>query len=172
MSFRDRRVLVTGASGGIGSRTALLFAERGADVAVHCHSRRDRAREVAGKITGMNRKAFTLQADLGNPTEAKEMVEEAAGLLGGLDILVNNAAMHPPPMFSLREPDWGHWRRMMETNVMGVIACSGAAAPHLSKTGGCIVNVVMDWDAGGMITPSPRRRGRPSRAASPGSWHP
>ena len=150
MSFKDKRVLVTGASGGIGSQTALLFAERGADVAVHYRSKREKADEVAAKIAGLRRRAFTLQADLGDPKIAEEMVAEAARRLGGLDVLVNNAALHPPPMFSLREPDWGYWRRMMETNVMGVIACSRAAAPHLRRSGGCIVNVVMDWDAGGI----------------------
>ena len=150
MSFTGKSVLVTGASGGIGGRTALLFAERGAGVAAHYHSRKENAEEVARKIAGMNRNAFTLQADLGNPVEAEEMVEEAVRRLGKLDVLVNNAALHPPPMFSLKEPDWGFWRRMMDTNVLGVIACSRAAAPHLKETGGCIVNVVMDWDAGGI----------------------
>jgi 3-oxoacyl-[acyl-carrier protein] reductase len=150
MSFKGKGVLVTGASGGIGGRTALLFAERGADVAVHYNSRRENAENIVRKIAEMHRNAFTLQADLGSPTEAEEMVNEAARLLGRLDVLVNNAAVHPPPMFSLREPDWGHWRRMMEVNVMAVIACSRAAAPHLKETAGCIVNVVMDWDAGGV----------------------
>jgi len=143
-------VLVTGASGGIGGRTALLFAERGADVAVHYNSRRVNAVRVAEQIGRLSRRAIMVKADVSKPEEAESMVDEVIQGFGKLDILVNNAALHPPPMFSLKEPDWDFWRKMMETNVMGIIACSRAAAPHLRKTGGCIVNVVMDWDAGGI----------------------
>ena len=150
MSFAGKSVLVTGASGGIGGRTALLFAERGADVAVHYNSRRGNAVRVAEQIGRLSRRAIIVKADVSKPEEAESMVDEVIQSFGKLDILVNNAALHPPPMFSLKEPDWDYWRKMMETNVMGVIACSRAAAPHLRKTGGCIVNVVMDWDAGGI----------------------
>lgn len=143
-------MLVTGASGGIGGRTALLFAERGADVAVHYNSRRVNAVRVAEQIGRLSRRAIMVKADVSKPEEAESMVDEVIQGFGKLDILVNNAALHPPPMFSLKEPDWDFWRKMMETNVMGIIACSRAAAPHLRKTGGCIVNVVMDWDAGGI----------------------
>jgi len=150
MSFAGKCVLVTGASGGIGGRTALLFAERGADVAVHYNSRRVNAVRVAEQIGRLSRRAIMVKADVSKPEEAESMVDEVIQGFGKLDILVNNAALHPPPMFSLKEPDWDFWRKMMETNVMGIIACSRAAAPHLRKTGGCIVNVVMDWDAGGI----------------------
>jgi NAD(P)-dependent dehydrogenase (short-subunit alcohol dehydrogenase family) len=150
MSFSGKSVLVTGASGGIGGCTALLFAERGADVAVHYNSRRGNALKVAGQINRLSRKSIVVKADVSKPKEAEGMVDEVIQSFGKLDVLVNNAALHPPPMFSLKEPDWDYWRRMMETNVMGVIACSRAAAPHLRETGGCIVNVVMDWDAGGI----------------------
>ena len=150
MSFAGKSVLVTGASGGIGGRTALLFAERGADVAVHYNSRRGNAVRVAEQIGRLSRRTIIVKADVSKPEEAESMVGEVIQGFGKLDVLVNNAALHPPPMFNLKEPDWGFWRKMMETNVMGVIACSRAAAPHLRKTGGCIVNVVMDWDAGGI----------------------
>jgi NAD(P)-dependent dehydrogenase (short-subunit alcohol dehydrogenase family) len=97
-------------------------------------------------------------------------------------VLVNCSAAHPPPMFSLKKPDWERWKRMMNVNVMGILACSVAAAPHLRESGGNIVNVVMDWDAGGVgytltkATGTPLTRGlarelAPTRvnAVSPGA---
>jgi NAD(P)-dependent dehydrogenase (short-subunit alcohol dehydrogenase family) len=78
--------------------------------------------------------------------------------------LVNNAATHPPPIFDLNKPDWELWKKMIDVNIMGVIACSRAVAPFLKETNGCIVNVVMDWDAGG-IARAPIR----VNAVSPGA---
>jgi 3-oxoacyl-[acyl-carrier protein] reductase len=150
VSFRDKYVLVTGGSGGIGSQTALLFAERGASVAIHYHTGREKALEVKKNVERLLSEAFLVQADLSKPEEAESLIKQVIDRYGNLDILVNNAAAHPPPMFELENPDWSLWRRMMEVNVMGVIATSRAAAPYLRRRKGCIVNVVMDWDAGGI----------------------
>lgn len=150
MSFKGKHVLVTGASGGIGGQTALLFAEHGASVAVHYNTRKTRAIEITEKIREKSCEAFMVQADLSKPEEAESMISMVITRFGKLDVLVNNAAMHPPPMFDLENPDWSHWKRMMQVNVMGVIATSRAAAPYLKETIGCIANVVMDWDAGGI----------------------
>ena len=150
MSFKGKHVLVTGASGGIGGQTALLFAEQGASVAVHYNTRKAKAMELMEKIRDLSAEALMVQADLGNPENAESLIKEVIEGFGKLDVLVNNAAAHPPPVFNLENPDWDHWKRMMDVNVMGVIATSRAAAPYLKKTGGCIVNVVMDWDAGGI----------------------
>ena len=150
MSFSDKYVLVTGGSGGIGSQTALLFAERGASVAIHYHTSREKALEVKKKVERFSSEAFLVQADLSKPEEAESLIKQVIDRYGNLDILVNNAAAHPPPMFELENPDWSLWRRMMEVNVMGVIATSRAASPYLRRRNGCIVNVVMDWDAGGI----------------------
>ena len=78
------------------------------------------------------------------------MMEATRERFGRIDVLVNCAAKHPPPMFDFDDPDWEYWKRMMDVNIMGMIACSQSAAPHLRETEGCIVNVVMDWDAGGI----------------------
>jgi NAD(P)-dependent dehydrogenase (short-subunit alcohol dehydrogenase family) len=69
---------------------------------------------------------------------------------GRIDVLVDNASRHPPPMFEFEKPDWEYWKAMMLVNVMGTLVCSHVAAPHLKKTKGNIVNVVMDYDPGGL----------------------
>lgn len=150
MRFKDKTILITGASGGIGGETALGFACQGANVALNYFNRRENAEKTAASIRQLGVEALTVKADVSVPEQVEAMVDTVAEELGGLDVLVNCSAVHPPPVFSLDEPDWEYWKRMMHVNVVGVIVCSHAAAPHLREGGGNIVNVVMDWDAGGV----------------------
>jgi NAD(P)-dependent dehydrogenase (short-subunit alcohol dehydrogenase family) len=78
------------------------------------------------------------------------MMEETEDQFGRLDVLVNNAAKHPPPTFDFNNPNWELWKRMAHTNIIGILVCSHYAAPYLRETDGNIVNIVMDWDAGGL----------------------
>jgi NAD(P)-dependent dehydrogenase (short-subunit alcohol dehydrogenase family) len=87
-----RRVLVTGASRGIGRAIALVLAGAGADIAVHFHSDHAAALRVAGAITAAGRLAPVLQADLSLPGAGRAMAEAATAALGHIDILVLNAA--------------------------------------------------------------------------------
>jgi NAD(P)-dependent dehydrogenase (short-subunit alcohol dehydrogenase family) len=88
-----KRALVTGASRGIGAAIALALADKGADVAITYERSAERAAEVVRAIEGKGRRGFTIQADSADPAAVKRSVEEAAQALGGLDILVNNAAI-------------------------------------------------------------------------------
>lgn len=150
MSFSDRTILVTGASGGIGGETALRFAVEGANIVVNYLSSPENAEKIADKIRETGRKALVCKADISESSEVERMMEAAHEEFGRIDVLVNNAASHPPPMFDFKEPDWDLWRRMADVNIMGALACSHHAAPYLREAGGNIVNVVMDWDAGGL----------------------
>ncbi len=150
MSFKGKTVVITGASGGIGSETARNFAREGANIVVGYFSSLDKAEKTVRDVEEMGCEAFAFQADVSDPEEVKAMMEAAHERFGRIDVLVNCAAKHPPPMFEFGEPDWDLWRRMAHVNIMGMIACSRSAAPYLKETGGSIVNVVMDWDAGGI----------------------
>jgi 3-oxoacyl-[acyl-carrier protein] reductase len=150
MSFRGKSVIVTGASGGIGSETARLFAEKGANVAVNYFSSPEKAEKVVRTVCELGVKAFSFRADVSDPKEVSLMIKETVRRFGKIDVLVNNAARHPPPLFDFAEPDWEYWKRMMHVNVMGILVCSHFAAPFLKKTSGNIVNVVMDYDPGGL----------------------
>jgi 3-oxoacyl-[acyl-carrier protein] reductase len=150
MSFRDRTIVITGASGGIGSETALQFAGEGANIVVNYLSSPEKAERTAERIRATGRKALVYRADISEPKEVKGMMEAANEEFGRIDVLVNNAAKHPPPMFNFKDPDWDLWRRMARVNIMGALVCSHHAAPYLRETNGNIVNVVMDWDAGGL----------------------
>lgn len=150
MSFKGKFIIITGASGGIGSETARLFAEKGANITVNYFSSPEKAEKTVRTIRKLGADAFSFKADVSNPKEVSLMVKETIDRFGRIDVLVNNAAKHPPPLFDFNKPDWDYWTRMMYVNVMGILVCSHFSAPHLRKTNGNIVNVVMDYDPGGL----------------------
>lgn len=88
-----KRALVTGGSRGIGAAIALALAKKGADVAVTYERSVDRAADVVRDIEADGRRGFAIQADSADPAAIKRSVDEAVAALGGLDILVNNAAI-------------------------------------------------------------------------------
>jgi NAD(P)-dependent dehydrogenase (short-subunit alcohol dehydrogenase family) len=142
LEFSDRAVLVTGGSRGIGRAICVAFAERGARVAVHCHSQVEAAEAVAGSLPGGPH--VVLPADLAVPASAAELVAEAARRLGRLDVVVNNAGVYDehPPLGT----DWTRWsevwRRTLATNLEGPAHVSYWAALHMAANGGGrIVNI-------------------------------
>jgi 3-oxoacyl-[acyl-carrier protein] reductase len=138
----SRRVLVTGASRGIGSAIARTFADAGDQVAVHYGTAREAAEEVVSSLPGEGH--VTVHADMADPLGVRAAVEGAAERLGGLDVLVNNAGIfvaHPPLETSYEE--WRHaWSRTLATNLTGAADATFCAIPHLvAAGGGAIVNV-------------------------------
>jgi 3-oxoacyl-[acyl-carrier protein] reductase len=150
MSLRGKTVIVTGASGGIGGETALRFAHEGANIAACYFSEPDHAKKTVRAVHENGCEAYAIKVDVSEPGEVKAMIEDVQDRFGRTDVLVNCAAKHPPPMFDFDQPDWDLWKRMAHVNIMGILVCSHFTAPYLMETNGAIVNVVMDWDAGGI----------------------
>lgn len=90
--FAGKVALITGASRGIGRATALLLAERGADVVVHYRRGEVAAKEVVEQVVALGRRGFSVQADIEQAEEIRRMFQQAAERFGGLDIFVANAA--------------------------------------------------------------------------------
>ncbi|HEV7250444.1 MAG TPA: SDR family oxidoreductase [Shinella sp.] len=133
-----KRALVTGGSRGIGAAIALALAEKGADVAITYERAADRAAEVVREIEKKGRKGLAIQADSADPVAVKRSVEEAADALGGLDILVNNAAIalyDTIANISAEQID-----ALLGVNVRSPILASQAAIPYL-KAGGRILTI-------------------------------
>jgi 3-oxoacyl-[acyl-carrier protein] reductase len=138
----SRRVLVTGASRGIGAVVARTFAETGDRVAVHYGGSRERAEQVVAGLPGDGH--ALVQADLTDPADVRRLVDSAAERLGGLDVLVNNAGVfiaHPPLTTSYEE--WqASWATTLATNLTGAANAAFCAVPYLvAAGGGAIVNV-------------------------------
>jgi 3-oxoacyl-[acyl-carrier protein] reductase len=137
-----RAVLVTGASRGVGRAVAVAFAAAGDRVAVHHRDSPDRATETLGLMSGTGH--VVVGGDLADPAAVKSFVDDAALGLGGLDVLVNNAAtMEPHPPGAVSYEEWqAAWRRTVEVNLLGTANVTFCALPYLRRSGaGRVVNV-------------------------------
>lgn len=122
-------MLVTGSSRGIGRAIALRLANEGARVGVHCRARTAEAEAVAAAVRQTGTQACVLQADLRQEQEVQELLRRCAESLGGLDVLVNNAAVeHEQPIEALEE---ALWEDTFAVNVKGVFFCCRAAVREM-----------------------------------------
>lgn len=137
--LKNRIALVTGASSGIGEATAIALAESGAKVAIAAR-RRDRLDELAERLRALGAEPLVLPADLLDEREAQRIVAQTEAHYGRLDILVNNAGvMYLEPVV---EADLGRWRRMLELNVLSLIASTQAALRGMrERREGDVVNI-------------------------------
>ncbi|MEU9994991.1 SDR family oxidoreductase [Streptomyces sp. NPDC050848] len=138
-----RRVLVSGASRGLGRAVAQAFAANGDRVAVHYGSRADEARATLDSLAGTGH--ALVQGDLADPAGAAAVADAAAEALGGIDVLVNNAAVmerHPLPETPYEE--WvAIWQRHVAVNLLATANLSHLAARRMIDQGGGgrIVNI-------------------------------
>ncbi|WP_274363197.1 SDR family NAD(P)-dependent oxidoreductase [Paenibacillus thermotolerans] len=140
MKLRDKYVLVTGASKGIGKAIALGMAREGAHVAVNYNTDKAGADEVVDEITTMGRKSFAVQADISDVGKIKDMFRMIAENFGTLDVLINNAGITGwTDLFEMKEEKWD---QVIDTNLKGTFFCSLEAARMMKiAAGGSIVNI-------------------------------
>jgi len=138
--LRNRIVLVTGGSRGIGAAVAIALANAGADVAVNYRERAQAANAVCGEIAGMGRKAVAVQADVSVVADVKRLVAETEARLGGIDILVNNAAIaHPRKFEQITEAEWDE---VLAVNLKSVFLVTQAViGGMLERKWGRIINL-------------------------------
>lgn len=134
------RILVTGGSRGIGAAIARRFAGDGWRVAVHFHASPDAAREVLESLPGSGHVA--VGADLRDPAAITAMVAEAAGSLGGIDVLVNNAGVFfDHPIDEVDFETWlDAWRQTLDVNLLAPALVTWHAVRHMGP-GGRVINV-------------------------------
>ena len=137
MRFKDKTVLVTGSTRGIGRATAEAFAAEGARVVVH-GTVQDAAETTAKEVGAVAGFGF----DLGTASGCSALIDAAMETLGSLDILVNNAGI----WYSGKTEDFDEaaYDRMMDVNVKSVFFCAQAALPELRKHRGSIVNLASE----------------------------
>jgi NAD(P)-dependent dehydrogenase (short-subunit alcohol dehydrogenase family) len=132
--------LVTGSAKGIGKAILLALAKHGYDVAVHYRSSLSEAKAVADEAASYGVKARVIQADVTNPDEAKNLVNQAHDTFGRLDVLVNNVGnYHKGPLNELTDENW---HEMLDSNLNAVFYTCQAAVPFMQKQqSGRIVNI-------------------------------
>lgn len=134
MDFAGKRVLITGSTRGIGLATARAFVARGAEIVIHGASQTsvDRAKNELAVEHG-------IAADLGSIEGCRKLIDGTLVALGGIDVLVNNAALGDGATFE--ESDPAFWDRMMNVNLRAPFFCSQFALPALCASKGNIVMV-------------------------------
>ncbi|HUL26977.1 MAG TPA: SDR family oxidoreductase [Streptosporangiaceae bacterium] len=137
-----RAVLVTGAARGIGRAVAEAFAQQGDRVAAHHGHSAELATAVLAGLPGSGH--MVVQADLADPQAVRQMVDQAASALGGLDVLVNNAGIFTShPITGTSYEQWqAAWQETLGVNLTGAANVTWCAVQHMvARGGGRIVNV-------------------------------
>ncbi len=141
-NFKNKSVLITGGSRGIGAATAIAFAAAGARVALNFKSNAEAAKATIKQLKGEGHVA--IKADISNPSSVRKLVDAVVREFQGLDILVNNAGVFfAHPVTEVSYDQWQEaWSRTMSTNLLGAANAAYCAARHMMKNGGGrIINV-------------------------------
>lgn len=137
--LKGKVAVVTGASKGIGAAIAEKLALEGAAVIVNYGRSAAEANKVAERIVANGGKAKAIQADLSKPADAAKLFEETVQTFGSVDVLVNNAGVYE--FESLNNIDEGHFDRLFDLNVRGLLFASQQAAKIFGDKGGSIINI-------------------------------
>lgn len=132
------KAIITGGDSGIGRAVAVLFAREGADVAIVYLSEHKDAKATKAAVEAEGRDCVLISGDVKDPAFCKRAVAKAVKSMGGLDVLVNNAAfqLHSERLEDLSEE---HLQETLQTNIGGYFRMAKAALPHL-KEGSSIIN--------------------------------
>ena len=136
-----RIAIVTGADSGIGRATAVALAGAGLDVGITYRSDEEGASETKAEVEALGRRCEVRRLDLEDPTTGPVVVDDLAEALGGVDVLVNNAATGA--MAPALELDFEEWRTVLSVDLDGPFLCSQAAGRRMvaAGRGGRIINV-------------------------------
>ena len=140
MDFKDKRVLVTGGSRGIGFAIAEAFLDAGAHVAVN--GKTEQSVSTAIERLGGGERLVAAPGDIGTVAGCESTVKTAIDAFGGLDILVNSAGIGAGR--PIEDSDEAMWDAHVDVNLKGTFFCCRAALPALRKSKGNIVNIASD----------------------------
>lgn len=139
MELKGRVALVTGAGHRVGRAIALALGARGMRVAVHYNATVDGAQETVRLLNEAGAEGRAIAADLTRAEAAAELIAAVTGAFGGLDVLVNSAAIMVRTPFGEVTPQ--QWHSVMSLNLRAPFFLAQAAAPFLKKAHGAIVNI-------------------------------
>ncbi len=138
--LEGKRAFVTGGTRGIGAAICEVFAREGADVAFNYHSREDLAEEVKAKITALGRRAEAFKISVTDRVGLKKMTRELVEKWGGIDVLVNNAAVNKADNFATTTDKSWDW--VVDTNVNSLFAVTKPIYKQMIRQrAGAILNI-------------------------------
>ncbi len=136
--FRNKTVVITGASSGIGRALAYEFAARGANVALGARQE-DKLRDIGDEIRRSGGSAVWYAADVAVEKDCKTLIDTAVENFGGIDILICNAGISMRALFD--DADLNVLHRLMDVNFWGTVYCTKYALPYIQQSRGSIVGV-------------------------------
>ncbi|MDP3461170.1 MAG: SDR family oxidoreductase [Bacteroidales bacterium] len=137
--LKDKVIVITGASSGIGEATALMLAEQNVKLVLMAR-RIDRLNEIADKVKSIGSEAFVVKVDLAVRDEVAKAFQTVHEKWGRVDILINNAGLMPVSYLDKLKID--EWDRMIDVNLKGLLYCVAGVLPGMKDVGsGHIVNV-------------------------------
>ncbi|MGF1556346.1 SDR family oxidoreductase [Paucihalobacter sp.] len=139
MDLKNKVVMITGASSGIGKATAMKLAKEGASV-VLCARSEDELNTLKDKIVKNGGKAIVVKTDVTKSADLKEAVSQTIKEYGSVDVLVNNAGLMPLSLIEKLKTD--EWEKMVDVNIKGVLNGVAAVLPTMKKNkSGHIINM-------------------------------
>lgn len=151
MTLKDKVVIVTGSSSGIGQATAIRFAQEGAKVVVNYHINKEGGEETLSKIREITDGCLLIQADVSKPEDVDRLFKTVMDKFKAVDILINNAAIGTDKV-PFMDADYSDMKEMIDADLMSVLMCSQRAARIMEKQGhGKILNTssIRGWEYGG-----------------------
>jgi len=136
--FKNKVVIVTGASSGIGKATALEFARNGSRVVIAARSA-ERLAELEREITTIGAEALACTTDVSVEDDCRKLIEATITRFGTVDILINNAGISMRALFE--DVDMSVLKRLMDVNFWGTVYCTKYALPYIVSNRGSIVGV-------------------------------
>jgi len=136
--LKGMRAAITGGDSGIGRAVAIAYAREGADILIAYLTEHDDAQEVKALVEKEGRKAILIAGDISSPEHCRSIIKHAVDELGGIDILVNNAA-HQATFEDIGEISDQEWQLTFEVNIHSMFYLTKAAVPHM-KPGSAIIN--------------------------------
>ena len=136
--MKDKVIIITGASSGIGLACAREFSKRGALLALAARSL-DKLKEVEEELQNEGTKVISIQTDVSQEADCKHLIEETVKSFGRVDILINNAGISMRALF--KDVDLTVLKQLMDVNFWGTVYCTKYALPYLLEQKGSVVGV-------------------------------
>jgi NAD(P)-dependent dehydrogenase (short-subunit alcohol dehydrogenase family) len=133
-----KKAIITGGDSGIGRAVAIAYAREGADLVISCLQEHDDAKDTQRQVEAAGRKAVLIPGDIQDPAHCRSIVERAVRELGGVDVLINNAA-HQASFKDIGDISDEEWELTFKVNIHAMFYLTKAAVPHM-RPGSAIIN--------------------------------